>query len=89
MPPHAWLADHQFDADQVKAKISVMRKLGVPYDDPEIQDPRPGLFEQAKKIQERLAKDGVSTRENSELIALIAYLQRLGTDLKQNEASQL
>ena len=45
------------------------------------------LKAQAKKIQDNLKKDGIEIVEDREIIALIAYLQRLGTDIKaENKA---
>ena len=37
---------------------------------------------QANKIKDNLAKDGIKTKPNKEIVALIAYLQRVGTDIK-------
>ena len=45
---------------------------------------------QAKKVAENLANDKITqdNMENKEIIALIAYLQRLGTDIKVKEPSK-
>jgi cytochrome c oxidase cbb3-type subunit I/II len=40
---------------------------------------------QAKGIVESLAADSFETEAEVEIIALIAYLQRLGTDIKVNK----
>jgi len=40
------------------------------------------LKKQAKDIQASLKKDGIQTSDSKEIIALIAYLQRLGKDIK-------
>ena len=59
-----------------------MKKLGVPYpegyEDKAIND----LNKQAEEITASLKKDGIETASNKEIIALIAYLQRMGKDIK-------
>ena len=40
------------------------------------------MQQQADKIAEDLKKNGLMADSNKEIIALIAYLQRLGTDIK-------
>ena len=65
-------------------RISVLRTLGTPY--PEGYEDR--VFseaeKQAKQIAGRLKTDGIEMEdlEKKEIIAMIAYLQRLGTDIK-------
>ena len=40
------------------------------------------LMKQAEEIAKDLQKQGVDVTNDKEIIALIAYLQRLGTDIK-------
>ena len=59
-----------------------MITLGVPY--PEGYGDGQALIDlqaQAKKIGDGLRSSGIECSDDEELIALIAYLQRLGTDL--------
>ncbi len=79
MPSYPWLVDQMIDIVHTPKKIAVMQKLGVPY---EARDPVQWLDEQAREVQAKLATDGVSIHERSELVALIAYLERLGRDIK-------
>jgi cytochrome c oxidase cbb3-type subunit I/II len=58
-----------------------MKKLGVPYSDEEINNAVADLTEQSKEIQARLAAEKIKVSSDKEIIALIAYLQRLGTDI--------
>lgn len=85
MPPYPWLITQDLDASGTEAKISAMRSLGVPY---------PGGYEtrapedlrlQAEAIAQDLRKAGAPAEPQKEIIALIAYLQRLGTDIKVKE----
>jgi cytochrome c oxidase cbb3-type subunit I/II len=47
------------------------------------------LEAQAAKIVANLKKDGIEASPDVDIIALIAYLQRLGTDIKQQPATQV
>jgi cytochrome c oxidase cbb3-type subunit I/II len=85
MPPYPWLEKDYIDVASTPKKISAMRTLGVPYptgyEDQAIND----LFKQANVIALDLQKSGIPIENNKQLIALIAYLQRLGTDIKAKE----
>lgn len=83
MPPYPWLAENELDVDNLSSKISTLRTLGVPYPDGYEDKALEDLQAQADKIVGSLAKDGIETPNNTEMIALIAYLQRLGTDIKK------
>jgi cytochrome c oxidase cbb3-type subunit I/II len=62
-------------------KIKAMKTLGVPYSDETIRDVELLYKAESEKIVAELLKDGVSVESDKEIIALIAYLQKLGTDL--------
>ncbi len=62
-----------------------MRSLGVPYTQYEIDNGNFVLMEQAKLVSANLKKEGIVLEEQKELIAVIAYLQRMGTDIKKNK----
>ena len=59
-----------------------MQKLGVPYPAGFDKVANKDLTTQAEAISARLKKDKIETPANKEIIALIAYLQRVGTDIK-------
>ena len=82
MPPYAHLIEDDLDTNLLGAKIRAMQKLGVPY--PQNYDGVAGkdLMKQANTITNNLSKDGIKVMSNKEIIAMIAYLQRLGTDIK-------
>lgn len=82
MPPYEWLYDQVLDEGSTPAKISAMRKLGVPYPDGYENSAIEDLRKQADTITADLKKNGLMAENNKEIIALIAYLQRLGTDIK-------
>ena len=85
MPPYPWLYSDDFDRAKIGKKLQVMQKLGVPYTDAEVETAEAAMQQQAKKITDELVAQGANAEtglENKEIIAMIAYLQRLGTDIK-------
>ena len=87
MPPYPWLIEQTLDASTTKAKLNAMRLLGVPYTDEDINNAEADLQQQAETIAADLNAQGVSTRPDREIVALIAYLQRLGTDINNAPAA--
>ncbi len=59
-----------------------MRTLGVPYEKGYEERALQDLQAQAKTISDNLASEKIKIGSDKELIAIIAYLQRLGTDIK-------
>lgn len=88
MPRYPWLLTDNIDLETIPAKIRAMRMLGVPY--PEGYDAQAveDLMKQAQNIADGLASAGIQTEPDKEIIALIAYLQRLGTDIMNREYDQ-
>jgi cytochrome c oxidase cbb3-type subunit I/II len=82
MPSYPWLLDDDLDTTNTAAKIRAMQTLGVPYPAGFDKEANKNLTEQSERITASLKKDGVETVSNKEIIALIAYLQRIGTDIK-------
>ena len=81
MPSYPWLLDDQLDISTTQAKIEAMIKLGVPYPEGYGAKANDDLKKQADQITQRLKSEGIETLSDREIIALIAYLQRLGTDI--------
>ena len=84
MPKYPWLITDDLDISTTKRKIEVMKSFGVPYADGYEEIANSDLVTQANKIALDLQESGVPAEPNKEIIALIAYLQRLGTDIKVN-----
>ncbi len=82
MPRYPWLAENIVDSEVTPGKIRVMQKLGVPYPDGYDQKAVEDMIKQANKIVAGLQEAGITVDPKSELVALIAYLQRMGTDIK-------
>jgi cytochrome c oxidase cbb3-type subunit I/II len=82
MPRYPWLLTQDLDTTTTAAKITAMQGLGVPYPAGYEQRANRDLHAQAQIIASDLAAAGAPVEPGKEIIALIAYLQRLGTDIK-------
>jgi len=82
MPPYEWLSTQALDTTSMVAKINAMRTLGVPYAEGYEYQANEDLDAQAKEIATDLRKNNIKVKSDAEIVALIAYLQRLGTDIK-------
>ena len=83
MPRYLWLLTQKLDTSSLPARIKALRSVGVPY--PEGYENGPAQKEleaQAAKIVMNLKVGSVTASTNREIIAVIGYLQRLGTDIK-------
>lgn len=78
MPNYAFMKEARLDVSRTGRKISALRALGVPYSDGEIRKASSSASEQAESLRSDLEAQGVRIAADSEMIALIAYLQRLG-----------
>ncbi|MFB9096468.1 MULTISPECIES: cytochrome-c oxidase, cbb3-type subunit I [Flavobacterium] len=103
MPGYKWIIRNKLDTSATQDKMRAMQTLGVPYTDLEVKTAMDSIAKQAAKIEVNLLKnkdikktfdelkatkgsDFVPARDR-EIVALIAYLQRLGTDItKQDNA---
>ena len=82
MPKYPWLFDNTLDVSSTPSKIHAMRNMGVPYADDYEAVANTELKAQANEIAGRLEKDKITIPADKEIIALIAYLQRVGKDIK-------
>jgi cytochrome c oxidase cbb3-type subunit I/II len=86
MPGYPWMYTATLDTSHIEGKIITLRRLGVPYPEGYERQAEADLRAQAEKIAQGLAGGGFETRADREIIALIAYLQRLGTDIRTTPA---
>ena len=102
MPRYQWLIKDKHDLSDTESKMRAMISLGVPYTELDIKNARESMDEQSIKIANNILdipdisnyfeeeKNYLGTDfiplEEREIIALIAYLQRLGTDIKVIDA---
>ena len=86
MPRYPWLLTNELDFEILPKKLSAMQTLGVPYTDDEVNTAKELALAQATRISDGLnLEENVETLPSDEIIALIAYLQRLGTDINPNK----
>ena len=83
MPGYPWLYGKKLAVSHTEGKIITLRKLGVPYPDGFESQAVADLRAQAQKIADGLKASNIEVQPDEEIIALIAYLQRLGTDIKK------
>jgi cytochrome c oxidase cbb3-type subunit I/II len=83
MPAYPWLYDDKVEVGIVADKMSVLKKLGTPYTDEQLQNVAGDYQKQAAVTVSNLATQKVTGADpNSEIVALIAYLMRLGKNLE-------
>ncbi|MCK0124318.1 cytochrome-c oxidase, cbb3-type subunit I [Gelidibacter sp. F2691] len=98
MPAYKWMITTELDKSNTETKMQAMANMGVPYTDEEIANAQQHMAAQGEQIEKNLYADPdfVASYEadkkssgadfvemrNREIVALIAYLQRLGTDIK-------
>lgn len=83
MPSYPSLYENDIDIKSTKSKIHAMRKMGVPYEKNYEAIADDELRTQASKIADGLKKDNqIEIKSDKEIIAMIAYLQRIGKDIK-------
>ena len=84
MPEYTWLFRDNIDFSILKKKLSVMKMIGVPYSETEIKLADIMAQEEAAEIGKALVSEGApADTQKKEIVALIAYLQRLGADFKK------
>ncbi|MBA2664733.1 MAG: cytochrome-c oxidase, cbb3-type subunit I [Bradymonadaceae bacterium] len=86
MPSYPWLLTKSLDLGSTQKKLEVMMMLGVPYTidqaDQAIDLAQAQALEIAREIAEQGGPEGL---EDKEIVALIAYMQRLGIDIKREQ----
>jgi cytochrome c oxidase cbb3-type subunit I/II len=88
MPNYVWLLSQKLDTGVVVDRMRALRKAGVPYTDVEIKDAARSIAAQSQKVVANLATGSITNAPaDREIIAVIAYLQRLGTDIKAMPAA--
>src|SRR6266498_3551245 len=82
MPKYPWLFSQKLDTSPLPARIAALRKVGVTYPEGYESKALDELKLQASKVVTNLQVGSIKADSDKEIIALIAYLQRLGADIK-------
>ncbi len=85
MPPYKWLLEWKVDPADTQATMRALAFVGTPYSDAEIDGAMQAMQEQGDVIVARLAEAGIEASWDDEIIAMTAYLQRLGTDIPSTD----
>ena len=88
MPAYPWLARTPIKWSAVERGVAAQATLGVPYTREEVTGAATLARAQGKRIAAAIAQQGgPAGLEETELVALVAYLQRLGTDIKKSSTT--
>jgi len=82
MPRYPWLIANKLNTSSIQKKITVLRKLGVPYPEGFENQAMADMKQQAEVIAASLKAGTITVEPDREIVAVIAYLQRLGTDIR-------
>ncbi len=94
MPRYQWLVKDKLDNSSIQAKMQAMVTLGVPYTPEEVSNALKNIENQSSAIEKTLLAnidikksfEGATVPlKDREIIALISYMQRLGTDIQVKE----
>jgi cytochrome c oxidase cbb3-type subunit I/II len=80
MPGYPWMLENTVDVADVTASIRALSKAGHPYDGDSEEWVGSSMETQASQIVASLAAAGRQTSWDTEIVAMIAYLQRLGRE---------
>jgi cytochrome c oxidase cbb3-type subunit I/II len=87
MPAYPWMLKDSIPFEVIPARVKAMAAIGVPYK-AELQNAEKLAREQAKTVAESIkSQGGPAGLEEKEIVAMVAYLQRLGTDIKKQPAT--
>ena len=93
MPAYPWLFERALDRSETSAKISALRSVGVDFPEDYEENADALMNVQAKEIADFIRDKGYDIDneelklEDTELVALIAYLQKLGSDIHPKETA--
>nr|HMR11307.1 cbb3-type cytochrome c oxidase subunit II [Polyangiaceae bacterium] len=87
MPRYPWMLSDDLDFSVIQSRVDAMAMLGVPYPDAVQGQAEPLARAQAKQVADEITtQGGPQGLEDKKIVALVAYLQRLGTDIKTASA---
>jgi cbb3-type cytochrome c oxidase subunit II len=83
MPPYPHMLENELDLSDLPTKLKRLRILGTPYSDDEVENAVEIARAEAEAIAREVeAQGGPQGLENKQIVALVAYLQRLGKDIE-------
>jgi len=88
MPAYPWFAKNSVDLTDIPKKIRAMQTLGVPYATGYDQKAVADYKQEAQNIVAELKASGVEVTADKEIVAMIAYLHKLGRDISPANQKQ-
>lgn len=88
MPTYPWLHEATVEPADIMASVRALKKAGVPYSEADVEGVAASMTAQGQEIVNSLAAANLTTTADTEIVALIAYLQRLGRDGKAYLSNQ-
>lgn len=86
MPAYPWLLRDRIDAADVTASVVALARVGTPYPATDQAWVAARLEEQGRAIVGNLSGAGITAAWDDEIVAVIAYLQRLGVEGREHLA---
>ncbi|MEO1338784.1 MAG: cbb3-type cytochrome c oxidase subunit II, partial [Myxococcota bacterium] len=86
MPPYPWMLKDDIDFASIQPRVDAMAMLGVPYGEA-IRTGEEMARAQADSIAEEILAQGGPDVRGKDIVAMTAYLQRLGTDISKSPES--
>jgi cytochrome c oxidase cbb3-type subunit I/II len=84
MPSYKHLLAKDLDFEVIPRRMTALKSVGVPYTEERILGAAAEARAQAADVGSELAASGQNGYESKKVVALIAYLQRLGTDITKD-----
>lgn len=97
MPAYEWMIDDDLDVSSTADKIGAMRSVGVPYPEGYEDGIEKEMDEQSTAIAKNILTDlkngefsdaDVNRLKKKEIVAMVAYLQRLGSDINNTKEKE-
>ena len=89
MPAYSHFLRDKIDFESIQKRVDVMSMLGVPYGDAVNRAPAMAR-EQARSIAAAIVEQGgPAGLEDTEMVAMVAYMQRLGRDIKVAKVAEV
>jgi len=83
MPKYPQLLTTSLDFDGIQARVDAMARLGVPYGEAVTSAPALARAQAGQIAEGVAASGGPAGLADKEIVALVAYLQRLGADIRK------
>jgi cbb3-type cytochrome c oxidase subunit II len=88
MPAYAHLLERPLDFDGIQARVDAMSMLGVPYGDAVNRAPAMARAQADSLGRSIEGEGGPKGLQDKQVIALVAYLQRLGRDARAPQVAR-